>query len=341
DFLEQFARLVEQAGFVFAREDLINLHVCVKTGQLTVLAGMSGTGKSSLPRLYAEALGCGEEYLHVPVRPDWLDDRDLIGAFNAVAQRFEPAPSGLVERLIAAAEDRLHHRGGIYLICLDEMNLARVEHYFAQFLSVLELPPARRYLTLFSQGLAPADDPYRDYHRILLGDNVRFLGTVNIDETTHFFSPKVLDRSQVVAFGAPNLEAPRRVAGASAKPPVPVSLDTWLSWRRPGVTESTARAFLVRINDVLRRSRLGIGFRQFDRMLDYVASARPFLAEDRALDLQLSQVILPRLRPTAPGFAETLQALRQVVTGDRFPRTADHLARLAEARAEDDFFQLL
>src|SRR5262249_29698687 len=208
DFLDQFARVVEQHGFVFAKDDLINLHVCVKTAQLTVLAGLSGTGKSSLPRLYAEALGCADEYLHVPVRPDWLDDRDLIGAFNAVAQRFEPATSGLVERLIAAAEDRLHHRGGIYLVCLDEMNLARVEHYFAQSLSVRELPPARRYLTLFSQGLALADDPYREYHRIPLGDNVRFLGTVNIDETTHFFSPKVLDRSQVVAFGAPNLEAP-------------------------------------------------------------------------------------------------------------------------------------
>ena len=61
---------------------------------LTVLAGPSGTGKSSLPRLYAEALGCRDEYLHIPVRPDWLDDRDLVGAFNALAQRFEPANAG-------------------------------------------------------------------------------------------------------------------------------------------------------------------------------------------------------------------------------------------------------
>src|SRR5262249_20155797 len=91
DFLAQFFRVVEQRGFVFPEQDLINFRVCGKTGGLTVLAGLSGTGKSSLPRLYAEALGCRDEYLPVAVRPEWLDDRDLIGAFNPLAQRFEPA----------------------------------------------------------------------------------------------------------------------------------------------------------------------------------------------------------------------------------------------------------
>src|SRR5262249_32453592 len=100
DFLEQLVQVVEQRGFVYQFQDLVNFHVCVKIGALTILAGPSGTGKSSLPRFYAEALGCRDEYLHVPVRPDWLDDRDLIGAFNALAQRFEPSSSGLVEHVI-------------------------------------------------------------------------------------------------------------------------------------------------------------------------------------------------------------------------------------------------
>ncbi len=342
DFLAQFHTVVKRRGFSFTTDDLVNFHACAKIGGLTILAGPSGTGKSSLPRLYAEALGCDEEYLHVPVRPDWLDDRDLIGAFNAIAGRFEPASAGLVERLIAAAADRATGRGGLYFLCLDEMNLARVEHYFAQFLSVLELPPEARAIALFAPGLAGSNDPYRAYQRVPIGDNVRFLGTVNIDETTHFFSPKVLDRSQVVAFGPPDLSAPGRAEIAGRLPGLrPVSLPTYLGWARRAPQEGEARAFLLRVNEALKASRLGLGFRQRDRVLDYIASAKPFLAEDRALDFQLMQVVLPRLRPSAPNYKETLRSLQELIARPRFPRASDMLARILEAPAENDFFQLL
>lgn len=342
DFLDHFAGVVEARGYVFPREDLINFHVSMKVGGLTILAGLSGTGKSSLPLLYAEALGAEDSYLHIPVRPDWLDDRDLIGAFNALARRFEPAPCGIVEHLIAAAEDAESDEGGLYLVCLDEMNLARVEHYFAQFLSVLELPEDRRLLTLFAPGLAAPDDPYIPFRTVKLGENIRFLGTVNIDETTHFFSPKVLDRSQVVAFSAPDLSAHRRALPGPPPPrPIPdVSWKQFRGWIRDG-GEGPARDFVLGLNEVLKRSRLAMGFRQFDRILDYVACARPFLAEDQALDYQVAQIILPRLRPTAPQYRETLQGLRSLLPRDRFPRAAESLARIAEQRAEDDFFQLL
>lgn len=342
EFLQQFFRVVEERGFVFLAEDLINFHVCVKTGGLTVLAGLSGTGKSSLPRLYAEALGCRDEYLPLAVRPEWLDDRDLMGAFNPLAQRFEPAACGLVEHLIAADLDRRRGRGGIYLVCLDEMNLARVEHYFAQFLSVLELPPEARSLTLFAPGLVRPGDPYAPYQRLRLHDNVRFVGTVNIDETTHFFSPKVLDRCQVVAFGAPDLAAPRRERPIETLHGLqPVSWAVYQGWVRAAPESGAAREFLLSVNDLLKRSRLGFGFRPFDRILRYVASARPLLSEDAALDFQLKQVVLPRLRSTAPAFAETLQALKEALPRARFPRSADILERIAESRAEDDYFQVL
>jgi hypothetical protein len=342
EFLAQLERVVEQKGFLFASEDLINYHVCLKIGGLTVLAGPSGTGKSSLPRLYAEALGCRDEYLHVPVRPDWLDDRDLVGAFNALAQRFEPAGSGLVEHLIAAAIDQREGRGGIYLVCLDEMNLARVEHYFAQFLSVLELPVEERAVILFAPGLVRLGDPYAPYQTLRLGDNVRFVGTVNIDETTHFFSPKMLDRCQVVAFSAPELATPRRTKAAERVHGIrPVTLVTYLEWSRSPQPDGPARAFLLEINETLRPARLGLGYRQFDRILRYLESARPFFTEDVALDYQLKQVVLPRLRTTAPHFAETVQALARLVPRERFPRSADILTRILEARAEDDYFQLL
>src|SRR5205823_11683225 len=105
---------------------------------LTVLAGASGTGKSSLPMLYARALA-GEEIhegrpgcLMVNVNPSWMDFRDLIGHLNTLDGRFYPAESGLFQQIICAWEEyrRSGSETGIYVSCLDEMNLSQVEHYF-------------------------------------------------------------------------------------------------------------------------------------------------------------------------------------------------------------------
>lgn len=341
EFVERFVSFVREQGFVFDRHDLINFHVSVKTGGLTILAGRSGTGKSSLPRLYAQALGVAGEYLHVPVRPDWLDDRDLVGAFNVLARRFEPANSGLVEHLISAEFDQREGRGGMFLVCLDEMNLARVEHYFAQFLSVLELPTNERRISLFAEGMASPNDPFAEHRSLLLGANLRFLGTVNIDETTHFFSPKVLDRSQVVVFATPNLkDLPQGAARPPARTFPTVSRDVYASWIKRSIT-SSARNIFIALNDILNKSRLGMGFRQFERALTYIDSAKPLLKEDDAIDYQIYQVILPRLRPTAPRFHEMLKELRSAVPLSRFRRSAEHLSRISEDRSEDDFFQLL
>src|SRR5262249_51380831 len=147
-----------------------------------VLAGPSGSGMSSLARLYAEALGNRDEFLHVPVRPNWTDDRGLLGSVHSETQRFEPSSTGLLDHLITAAADDSAQRGGLYVVCLDRMNAAPVEDYFALFLSALELPPAERTLTAFAPGIVRADDPYYSHQRVRMGENVRFVGTVNTDE---------------------------------------------------------------------------------------------------------------------------------------------------------------
>jgi hypothetical protein len=100
--------------------------------------------------------------------------------------------------------------------------------------------------------------------------------------------------------------------------------------------------FLLEIHNALKPARLGLGYRQFERVLSYVESAQPFFTADTALDFQLKQVVLPRLlRPFAPHVAATVQALSRLVPVDRFPRSAELLTRIVEARAEDDYFQLL
>ena len=343
EFLDQFCEVSRQRGFVFDRDDLANFHISVKAGLWTVLAGASGTGKSSLPRLYAEALGVSDEMLWIPVRPDWMDDRDIIGGFNSLSGQFEPAPCGLVDRLIAAHEDHRSGRGGIYLICLDEMNLARVEHYFAHFLSVMELPEDRRRLMLFSRGVERANDPYGAYRQLPLAPNLRFVGTVNIDETTQFFSPKVIDRASLLHLEAPDLGDSTTVTdiGTRLGGLAPVHDEEYKGWIRRADRENPARERILELNEVLKKHRSGLAHRTARRMLDYIASAEGLLSGNRAFDLAFSQIVIPRLRTTAPEFVKLIQRLRMHLHENHFPRSAALLDDLEEAGGEYDFFQVI
>src|SRR5262249_38700610 len=157
------------------------------TRPFVILVGLSGTGKSKLSQLYAEALGHYERYLRVSVRPNWNDDRYLLGYYNALTNEYMTEPT--VDTLIDAnAQSDLLH-----FICLDEMNLAHVEYYFAPFLSALEgdreeertipLLSKRVYQRLLDQG-KQIDVPAQ----LALPPNLLFTGTINIDETTKSIS---------------------------------------------------------------------------------------------------------------------------------------------------------
>jgi hypothetical protein len=204
-FINDLYKVALSNQLVYDMEDLVNFHIAIKTGSLVVLAGMSGVGKSQLVINYASALGlsgvdeAGEErkqFLFIPVRPHWNDDTDLVGFYDAIHKVYRPAETGLVDLLIEASKE--DNKDKLYLICFDEMNLARVEHYFSQFLSILELTEDR-YLTLYSEKLAPEVYNRHEYSpRVPIGNNVFFVGTVNIDESSFHFSDKVLDRANVI-----------------------------------------------------------------------------------------------------------------------------------------------
>lgn len=135
EFLNRFSALASSKGLLYAEKDLINFHISVKSSRLTILSGMSGTGKSRLVRLYGEAMGLPDDRIAVvPVRPSWMDDGDILGYADMKNMIYRPADTGLAELLL----DAERHPEEMYIVCFDEMNLARAEHYFAQFISVLE-----------------------------------------------------------------------------------------------------------------------------------------------------------------------------------------------------------
>ncbi|AUT00504.1 hypothetical protein CLI64_08940 [Nostoc sp. CENA543] len=164
-------------------------HLALKTRKFVILSGISGTGKTWLTQAYAEAIGA--KYDIVPVAPNWTTNEDLIGYLNPINRQYHHTKfSNFLEEANEEYEKAKanRHTPRPYHLVLDEMNLARVEYYFAKFLSVMEVRIRKGEAEI---ELAPNK-------KVLLPPNFYFIGTVNVDETTHSFADKIYDRAQMI-----------------------------------------------------------------------------------------------------------------------------------------------
>ena len=183
------AYAASQKGLYYSYADVrafLSSFSCSKT---MILQGMSGTGKTSLPVAFGEYLSSPTDV--VPVQPTWKERSDVLGYYNEFTGVY--SESQLLKSLYAASGT-----DAIRIVVLDEANIARVEYYFAEFLSLLELPdgPNRR-LPVAPSGME--GDPKRmEGGSIPLPGNVWFILTANNDDSTFSFSDKVYDRASVI-----------------------------------------------------------------------------------------------------------------------------------------------
>ena len=290
--LDKVAGYVADRGYYFERETLDNYHICLKTRPFAILAGLSGTGKSKLSQLYAEALGHKEQYLRLPVSPSWYNDQALLGYFDTISGQYitEPAADFIIKANADAAN--------LYFLCLDEMNLAHVEHYFSQFLSAMEEEdPKERTVRLLGENMYQRLENKEQVQPLLpLPINLFFTGTINVDETTKSISDKVIDRANTIEFFNVDLEKAPRPAELSPSP-ISISAYTWHSYVSTQ-RDSTFRPQVIEISHILNRADLGLGFRVLHDIERYMANSKALLEPKVAFDLQVKQRILPRIRGT-------------------------------------------
>jgi len=250
-----------EKDIVYPRYILEDFFALIQTNDLIILAGESGSGKTNLVKSFADAVG-GKSFI-IPVKPNWTSSEDLLGYYNPLEKKYLTTP--FLEALLEAKDNSEIP----YFICLDEMNLARVEYYFADFLSLLEERGESPEIKLYSEdesshilsefknvmdaiehvkekykkknivnfiqllqdeeinkeltrvfGFSDKDSLIKyhtDLRRMLSGilntpssisfpPNVRIIGAINIDETTHYLSPKILDRAHIMKFDSPLLQ---------------------------------------------------------------------------------------------------------------------------------------
>ena len=306
DFFERFRNHVKESGFRYRKLDLVTFHLSVKSNDLTILGGVSGTGKSTLPRLYQEALearatGTTRRYHQVGVSPSWLEPRDLLGHVNSLEGRYEPSESGLYQHLICAQEEhqRRDSASGVYIVNLDEMNLAYVEHYFSAFLQCLE-HGANRVVRCFTQENVEPTSSFARWPEIMVPRSVRFVGTVNLDETTKPLSLRLLDRTNFIRLRPEHAlyELPLEVGNSSVQPQgPPIAYSVFHGWRgAPGLPAPFARVL-----DDLRPHLATLGCplnpRRSNAIRQFIGGAPAELCSPEiAFDLQLAQRLFPQIR---------------------------------------------
>lgn len=178
-----------ELGLYYSKEDIRRFIAGLATSHIMILQGMSGTGKTSLA--YAFGRFIENDSAIIPVQPMWKERTDLIGYYNEFTKKFNETP--FLEEMYKA-----NYKPDMHITILDEMNIARVEYYFAEFLSLLEIPdPESRYIDVVSSKFEN-DPKLLKNGQIKLPDNMWFIGTVNNDDSTFSISDKVYDRAMIM-----------------------------------------------------------------------------------------------------------------------------------------------
>ena len=174
-------------------EDIRRFIAGLAVSKLVILQGMSGTGKTSLAHAFGSYID--NTATVIPVQPMWKERTDLIGYYNEFTKRFNETL--LLEKMYEA-----NYSKDMYITVMDEMNISRVEYYFAEFLSLLELPdPDERYLEVVSDRWETDPVQLKD-GRVKLPENMWFIGTANNDDSTFAISDKVYDRAMILNLDA-------------------------------------------------------------------------------------------------------------------------------------------
>ena len=323
--IQNIKKYIAAKGFSYEDGLIENFYLSLKSKPFVILAGTSGTGKTRLVKLFAEAIGANNangRYQMVSVRPDWSDSTDLFGHVDLNGHFI---PGTIIDFVKRAELDTSHP----YVLCLDEMNLARVEYYLSDFLSVMETRDVNEKGNIVSAPLVSSNyygldkDAPGKYGTVKLPENLYIVGTVNMDETTFPFSKKVLDRANTIEFSYVDLMPQEMIVDNILPMDLPNSFlkTQYLFLQQCADEVETVQGFcadLNSINEILQKANVHVGYRIRDEIVFYMLNNKKtgLLSEDVAFDNELMQKILPRIQGSSASIKNMLCELFKFCAGD-------------------------
>lgn len=331
-WLNKIIESCSNSGYAFSKRLYYSFHTSLKTNDmspLTVLTGVSGTGKSKLPQLYSKFGGI--YFLSIPVKPDWDSPQSFFGYFNSIEKRFDATT--LLKALVMFQANKsksptkekitdLSDR--VLIVLLDEMNLAHIEQYFSDLLSKLEERRGEFNDVSFEVDLGAGNDKYS----IVLTNNVIWVGTMNEDETTKSLSDKVIDRGNVISFPRPKEFQRYNYKNNKVSTPDMITRIAWEKWVNSKVelTDEETKKFMeivIDINENLKFVNRALGHRVWQSIENYMMS-HPIVNEYKsdnnkreialkyAFEEALVHKVMPKLRGISTDGSEREECLDKI-----------------------------
>ncbi|MCL7754935.1 DUF3578 domain-containing protein [Polaribacter sp. Z022] len=313
--LSSFINTYNESGLNYSSELITRYISSLVTKPFVLLSGLSGSGKTKLSQAFAQWIAEDKnQYCIIPVGADWTNREPLLGYVNALDNTEYILPeNGALKLLIEANKEE--NKNKPYFLILDEMNLSHVERYFADFLSVMESKDIiKLHSSTNNKGIVPPN--------INWPKNLFIIGTVNIDETTYMFSPKVLDRANVIEFRVNKedisnfLEAPKEIdftnldtKGASMGEHF-VSIAANKTF--PEIDTKVLNEKLVLFFEELKKTGAEFGYRtatEIHRLYNQLTTLDNNMPENTKIDIAIMQKLLPKLHGSRRKLCPVLETL--------------------------------
>lgn len=309
--VDSFDKTTKEAGLHFSTQLIQRFVASLFTKPFVILSGLSGSGKTKLAQAFVQWI-CQDEnqYRIIPVGADWTNREPLLGFPNALNPKEYVRPeSGVLDLIIQANKfQELPH-----FLILDEMNLSHVERYFADFLSVME---SKEEIPLFVGRKVENEVP----SKLKVPSNLFIIGTVNIDETTNMFSPKVLDRANTIEFRVKQDEMKSFLNNLKD-----IDMDI-LKGKGTGMAksfldmsrikdftlDSQINNALLQFFDELKKAGAEFGFRsatEILRLIYQLSSLDSNLTINQKIDIAIMQKLLPKLHGSRRKLCPVLETL--------------------------------